>query len=290
MEDYSKDPDFPVYCQDSSMFPETLAQLAHVHYQKKLFLHNKNEFLSEGKAGMVEQEVPLAPISVSPGNSFSFMFTIAFHIFVFLGSTLSMVMLLPQVYTILKQKKLRGLVAAIALYKQATGGEAAPIEPTTEINTKVICHDPWVSFILTLLTIIGMLAYIYKHGRHLALIYGHKFTNMCQVHVLACTKTHYVKIKIAELGANPSLFSMNKSLEINQVSLQRGYIWDYIHINWGEVVLKHAEKVVTVREHMCVPLIDKIRLRKVFMNVTEYNVMVQQGDTWLGIQEEEEGQ
>ena len=38
MEDFSKDPDFPVYCQDSSMFPTFLDQLVHVHYQKKLFL------------------------------------------------------------------------------------------------------------------------------------------------------------------------------------------------------------------------------------------------------------
>ena len=32
MEDFSKDPDFPVYCQDSSMFPTFLDQLVHVHY------------------------------------------------------------------------------------------------------------------------------------------------------------------------------------------------------------------------------------------------------------------
>ena len=32
--------------------------------------------------------------STSTGNSFSFLFTVAFHIFVFLGSCLSMIMLL----------------------------------------------------------------------------------------------------------------------------------------------------------------------------------------------------
>ena len=56
MEDFSKDPDFPVYCQDSSMFPEFLDQLVHVHYQKKLFLQSSRkhsqEFPYEGRAGM----------------------------------------------------------------------------------------------------------------------------------------------------------------------------------------------------------------------------------------------
>ena len=52
MEDFSQDPNFKIYSQDSKVFPETLAQLAHVHYQKKLFLNNQNEFLFEGKAQM----------------------------------------------------------------------------------------------------------------------------------------------------------------------------------------------------------------------------------------------
>ena len=45
LEDFSQDPDFPIYCQDTAALPETLAQLAHIQFQKKLFLKNKNEFL-----------------------------------------------------------------------------------------------------------------------------------------------------------------------------------------------------------------------------------------------------
>ena len=38
LEDFSQDPDFPVYCQDTAAMPETLAQLAHIQFQKKLYL------------------------------------------------------------------------------------------------------------------------------------------------------------------------------------------------------------------------------------------------------------
>ena len=283
MEDFSQDPDFQIYCQDINSFPETLAQLAHVHLQKKLFLSNKNEFLSEGKAGMNE-EVLDTPISNR--NSFSFLFTIAFHIFVFLGSALSMIMLLPQVYMIIKQKKLRGLVAAIALFKQATEATAGPVQQDTQQTTKVICHDPWVSFILTLLTVLGMIAYMYKHGRQLSIIYGHKFTNLCEVYVLACTKTHFVKIKVATLGGSPSLFKMKNGLKIDKVSLQKGYIWDILHIDWEGINLTHGSQEVHVREHVSIPLIDRIRMRRVFHQAEEFNIMVQQGDTWLTVPEE----
>ena len=243
-----------------------------------------NEFPSEGKAGMNEVGVSHTPIST--GNSFSFLFTVAFHIFVFLGSALSMVMLLPQLYMIIKQKKLRGLVAAMALFKQATEATAGPVQQDTQHTTKVICHDPWVSFILTFLTVLGMIAYMYKHGRQLTLIYGHKFTNLCEIYVLVCTKTHFVKIKVATVGGNPSIFKMKKGLAIDKVTMQKGYIWDTLHINWEETCLTHGGQNVSVKEHISVPLMDRLRLRRIFNQAEEFNIMVQQGDTWLSVPEE----
>ena len=38
---------------------------------------------------------------------------------------------------------------------------------------------------------------------------------------------------------------------------------------------------------MCVPLLDRIRLRRLFSHVQEFVLMVQQGDTWMAIQQEE---
>ena len=284
MEDFSKDPDFSVYGQDSSMFPKFLDQLVHVHYQKKLFLQTSHksskEFPYEGRAGMENIQVSVTPDKVPSGNSFSFMFTVAFHLYVFLGTTISMIMLLPQVYMLFKQKKLRGLVGAITMFKQATKASATP---TGLPPTKVICHDPWVSFVLTCLTIAGILAYVYKHGRQFSLIYGHRFTNICKVYVLISNHTHYVKLKVAELCGNPNLFSCNKTLEIDKITMQKGFIWDHIHIAWEEVIIRHAQCEIQVRQHMSVPLIDKVRMRRIFSHSVDYSFMVQQGDTWMNV-------
>ena len=196
-------------------------------------------------------------------------------------------MLLPQVYMILKQKKLKGLVAAIALFKQASETTAVPVQHNTVQTTKVVCHDPWVSFVLTLLTILGIVCYMYKHGRQLTLLYGHRFSNICKVYVLVCSKTHFVKINVASLGGSPSLFKVNKSLAIDKIALQRGYIWDTLHIDWEGIVLTHGCQIVNVCEHVSVPLIDRIRMRRVFLQVQDFNIMVQQGDTWLSVPEED---
>ena len=281
LEDYSQDPNFTIYCQDTSQFPEFLDQLAHVHYQKQVFLANAKEFPIEGRAGIENSEVSETPQSPS-GNSFAFLFTVAYHIYVFVGSTLSIIMLMPQVYMFCKQNKLRGLVAAATMFK-ATKASATPTDMTP---TKVICHDQWVSFVLTLLTILGIIAYVVKHGRHLTLIYGKRFTNVCQIYILVSSETHYVKLKIAEFCGNPNLLSYNKALEIDKVTMQRGCMWDHIHILWEDVEIRHAEVSVKVREHMSVPLIDRYRMRRLFTKVINYSVMVQQGDTWIKIPQE----
>ena len=174
-------------------------------------------------------------------------------------------MLLPQVYMILKQKKLRGLVAAMALFNRHMRPQVVrTVQQDTVQTVKVIHHDPWVSFILTLSTVLGMVGYMYKHYRQLAIIYGHKVSNLCEVNVLACTKTHFVKIKVATLGGSPSLFKINKSLAIDKVTMQRGYIWNTIHKDWESIVLTHGGQTINVREHVSVPLIDRIRMRRVF--------------------------
>ena len=166
------------------------------------------------------------------------------------------------------------------MFKQATRASATP---TGLPPTKVICHDPWVSFVLNCLTVAGILAYIYKHGRQLSLIYGHKFTNICKVYVLISNHTHYVKLKVAELCGNPNLFSCNKTLEIDKITMQKGFIWDHIHIAWEEVIIRHAQSEIQVRQHMSVPLIDKVRMRRIFSHSVDYSFMVQQGDTWMNV-------
>ena len=63
-------------------------------------------------------------------------------------------------------------------------------------------------------------------------------------------------------------------------------MWDNIHILWEDMVIRHAEVNVSVREHMSVPLIDRYRMRRLFGQVINYSLMVQQGDTWIKVPQE----
>ena len=37
-------------------------------------------------------------------------------------------------------------------------------------------------------------------------------------------------------------------MTIEQITLQRGYIWDYIHITWGDVKILNSSLPVQVRQ------------------------------------------
>ena len=50
--------------------------------------------------------------------------------------------------------------------------------------------------------------------------------------------------------------------------MQKGFIWDHIHIAWEEVIIRHAQSEIQVRQHMSVPLIDKVRMRRIFLSLS----------------------
>ena len=67
--------------------------------------------------------------------------------------------------------------------------------PTNHV-TKLVCHDPWVSFVITLITILGVILYAYRSCKHMTMLKGHKFASICYVHVVFCSSTRYVPLKL----------------------------------------------------------------------------------------------
>ena len=92
----------------------------------------------------------------------------------FTGSTLGILWALPYIWYAIKHRKLSALVGAMAMYK-ASPAEAMPIRVTTpapglaaqltalnpsDYVTKLVCHDPWVSLVLAVITVVGLVVYL----------------------------------------------------------------------------------------------------------------------------------
>ena len=270
MEDYTKDPQFLLYGKDIKRNPNTLAELSQIIHQKQEFLKSRKELFSKPKADVRLPETPLSKRSKS-----SFLFSAIFHIYIFVGSSVGILWLIPYILFAIKQRKMKTLVSAMALHQArpieavtaslpAVQNVSIPIltERLTAMDiltndvTKLVCHDPWVSFVVTLITIVGVVIYVYRSCRHMTILRGHKFASICHVHVIFCNNTRYVPLKIGQYIGSPFLFQYNELPQVEHIFLQRNCLWDLLHIEWDEERIHYKDRSIPLREHLNVPLKD----------------------------------
>ena len=122
MEDYTKDPQFLLYGKDIKRNPNTLAELSQIIHQKQEFLKSRKELFSKPKAEIRLPETPPSKRSKS-----SFLFSAIFHIYIFVGSSVGILWLIPYILFAIKQRKMKTLVSAMALH------QARPIEAVTAL-------------------------------------------------------------------------------------------------------------------------------------------------------------
>ena len=170
MEDYKEDPQFLFYGQNVKRNPQTLKELSQIVYQKQIFLNTRKELFSRPKAeiGPVLPETPLSKKSKS-----SFLFSVIFHIYIFVGSSVGIMWLIPCILFAIKQRKIKTLVSAMAFHQAkpieafaastsmpaeqtealittnvpSLLGKLTGMDPTNHM-TKLVCHDPCVAALM----------------------------------------------------------------------------------------------------------------------------------------------
>ena len=144
----------------------------------------------------------------------SFLFTVAFHIYIFVGSSLGIMLIIPYTHHAIKHRKVTALLSAMTLYR-AGRGEAAPVlttpQPLTAIDipihpsARLVCHDPWVS-LMAAITIVGIIVYLYRQCKDMTQVKGHKFAGICKLYLIVGSSTRYVPLLIGQGVGSPFLF------------------------------------------------------------------------------------
>ena len=197
----------------------------------------------------------------------SFLFTVAFHIYIFVGSSIGILLIIPYVHYTIKHRKVTTLLSAMTLYRVGNG-EAAPIpttyQPLTAIDipihpsAKLVCHDPWVSFLMAAITALGIIVYLYRQCKDLTLVKGHKFAGICKLYLIVGSSTRYVPLLIAQGVGFPFLFKFNQTIPMSRVTLEKQLLWEHVHLDWGEEVIKHKQEVFPLKQHITVPIKEKL--------------------------------
>ena len=123
--------------------------------------------------------------------------SIIFKILVLCPTTLGALSTIPIIRLLIKHKKLKTLVTSIALYKMPH----VDVQPITD-NKNGVCQDPWVSFLVTLITIIAIIAYIWHHCRRFTLCKGYRYEGTCKTYICLSHTSYFIPIKIKDTGGH----------------------------------------------------------------------------------------
>ena len=190
-------------------------------------------------------------------------------------------MMIPQVYLACKHKKLHTLVAAMTLQRLPGSEAMSAFEIPNSKEAKLICQDPWVSMAITIVTILGVIVYLYRTCSKMTFFKGYLYDNVCTVYLFISHDCYHVPLKLRELNGILHTFTLHGQPKAHNMTLIKHSLWDTMHIKWTGSTLNMNDKRIDLPENVNVPLWDKIKVRALMSHDNaRYNIMIKQGNTW----------
>ena len=103
-------------------------------------------------------------------------------------------------------------------------------------------------------------------------------------HSLGNRKLH--QIRTHEKGDTvgfPFLFQFSAIPSTDQIALQKECLWDHVHFNWGLNKVYYKNNQIPLRQHVTIPLSDKLKVRNISGGEHQVMFKVKQGETWYNM-------
>ena len=159
--------------------------------------------------------------NVSNKNFFSNNFIIV--IFLFIASIISLLVTTLAIHLLHKHKKLRILVASLALQQVKEVGTGK----TQQDNTACKCMIHFYIILALSIPIFGLLIFVILHSTKLKLCRGHLFSNAVKVMLFISDVQYYIPIKLCKTAGSIYLFKITGTLTPDKVKLKWNLIWIY---------------------------------------------------------------
>ena len=146
----------------------------------------------------------------------------------------------------------------------------------------MICSPtPWLTYVVTAITITGAVIYMYRIWKRLALWTGPRISASYSIFLNIKYGPYFVPIKLCTEAGYCNRLTLTRQLEQSQVQNQMGLLWDTVKINWQDITLKNGNKKIPLPHTIQVPLPYKYRLRKCLQNEdNQPNLMAKEGNNW----------
>ena len=139
------------------------------------------------------------------------------------------------IYLFCKHKHIRTIVAGLILHK------AKEIEAklTTKTNNSE-CGT--LAYIGMALTILSMAIVIFLHYRKSKFCRGYRFSSIVKIVLFTSDVQHYISIKLCKTSGSLHLFKIKGTLKLEDIKLNKNYLWDMLEINWNGINLSFNGK------------------------------------------------
>ena len=213
-------------------------------------------------------------------------------IFQFCMATMTVALLIWLAYMTISYAKMKVWMLGLGLQNLAPFAKAQPLFKTTqtptlppETNLKMVCQDPWVSIVLTVITVLGLLVFLYKEFRNYSLKKGILYQNKCTLHLFISQDCYYAPLELLKTMGLINCFFLNKSIRPHRLVLHQDWLWDTLEIDWTDITLRNNARFLMVPTQIVIPLWKKWMVRSLMTNNKNYDVcvMVRQGKQWYEV-------
>ena len=155
-------------------------------------------------------------------------------IFLFITAIISLLATTLTVYLLCKHKKLQTLIASLVLHQVKEVGTVMQKEINSECRI--------LAYISLVLTILGLAMGAILHCRKYKFCKGHTFSNVVKIMIFVSDVQIYIPTKLCKTASSIHLFKITGTLKVENIKLNKNYIWDTLEIDWKEVTVTFNDK------------------------------------------------
>ena len=239
-----------------------------------LTLHPNLQMLYETMTSNYTEEEEITHLVTSLDED---LFTPDTFMFIFVSSILAIISLVATSILAYKYVKLKSLITSMTMLHM--------VHPTKAMQDVVVCQNEFLTYLLTVASLVGTLIYLYKQIKKYRPLHPFRYTNYSTLYIFLTDQDRYAPIRLRTINHPITLLKLSN---INQVhtNLDKHLLWDTYHINWNTATLKALDNTVSLPRHIQIPLIHKYKVRKMQKQTHFLTLMLKHGKTWFTIQEQ----
>ena len=148
----------------------------------------------------------------------------------------------------------------------------------------VVCSNPYLTILATMVTIIATGMWICTHCRHLTWLRGYKYSRACTLYIFLYNSHFYVPLKIKHLTGHMHMYRIENPITPEKLSFHRHCLWDSYVVNWGSMKLYVNGIPIQLPLSLTVPLRDKIKTHRMMTkDELDLQFMIKQGANWYNL-------